>query len=302
MTISKPAVLLITYRKSEYIHEILTAINAFQPPTLYIFQNKEKNANEAQLTAKVTEEIKHFKYEQPLVYQQHSEHLNLNESVQKSIDSVFQHENELIILEDDIVPTPSFFEYCSVLLRQFQDNPNIGVINGCNLNAIEENGIFLSDYSLPFWGWATWRDRWSLFRPEEINWKEIKQNMHGIQSNRGFFSFFFKNIVIHETPWDVQWSMILNHHQLKTVLPCTNLIVNKGFHKDGTYTNYVKSKFKQLKTDSMTDYHLVSLKKNKTFNKKYHGRTALFLKEILKNLKAKPFSRLNIILSSFHLR
>src|SRR5687767_5181884 len=45
----------------------------------------------------------------------------------------FEHETEGIILEDDCMPSPSFFSYCAELLARYRDDTRIMHIAGTNL-------------------------------------------------------------------------------------------------------------------------------------------------------------------------
>ena len=75
----------------------------------------------------------------------------------------FQYQKEIIVLEDDIIPTKSF-KFCDNLLIKYKKNKKISHITGCNVNdkitRNLKNNYFLSKYS-NIWGWATWKDRWS---------------------------------------------------------------------------------------------------------------------------------------------
>ena len=49
-----------------------------------------------------------------------------------SISWFFEQEPEGIILEDDCVPSLSFFGYCTTLLKKFRNDERIGHISGSN--------------------------------------------------------------------------------------------------------------------------------------------------------------------------
>ena len=46
---------------------------------------------------------------------------------------MFRNEKEIIFLEDDTYPDLSFFNYCSSMLKRFENDKNIYHISGCNL-------------------------------------------------------------------------------------------------------------------------------------------------------------------------
>lgn len=72
---------------------------------------------------------------------------------------IWQHVDRCIMLEDDILPSVSFFQYCAELLERYKDDERINVICGMNHLGVYEDTT--SDYFFSrqgsIWGIATWR-------------------------------------------------------------------------------------------------------------------------------------------------
>jgi hypothetical protein len=298
---TKLPVLLLTYRKEEFLDELLTVISNYEPSVLYVFHNLEKDHLEKDLVLNVKSKIDSFDYPHRIVRYQHESHLDINTSIRTAIDTVFEIEEKLIIIEDDIIPNQSFFTFCEKMLEMYKDDSEIGVINGCNLNAFKNrDGIFISNYTLPFWGWATWRDKWKLFDTENLNWKDVQEKSIGFKADKRFLNYFFKNLDVKNTSWDVQWSMILMYYNQKTILPCTNLISNQGFNKKGTYTNYKKSAFNKLRNYDVEEFNFERV--NDDLEKKYQKKSSALLQEILINRKGRLYTKLNIFFIKLRLK
>lgn len=81
-----------------------------------------------------------------------------------------------IILEDDIIPDPSFFGFCSELLDRYQDDDRVFCISGSNLVPPEALGEPTDPYRFTrvphIWGWATWRRSWAQHRLDISAWRE----------------------------------------------------------------------------------------------------------------------------------
>ena len=77
----------------------------------------------------------------------------------KTRDVVWSHVDRCIFMEDDILPSVSFFRYCAELLEKYKDDPRIECICGMNHLGISED--VQSDYSFSrqgsIWGTATWK-------------------------------------------------------------------------------------------------------------------------------------------------
>src|SRR5690606_34543924 len=52
--------------------------------------------------------------------------------VATAVDWFCQQEEEGIVLEDDTVPSPGFFEYCDELLERYRDDYRVGMVLGSN--------------------------------------------------------------------------------------------------------------------------------------------------------------------------
>lgn len=72
---------------------------------------------------------------------------------------VWKHVDRCIFLEDDIMPSVSYFRFCEELLERYKDDNRICHISGMNMKGIYEE--VTSDYFFAklsnIWGVATWR-------------------------------------------------------------------------------------------------------------------------------------------------
>lgn len=74
---------------------------------------------------------------------------------------VFENEEMGIILEDDCLPSQSFFWFCEELLERYKDDERIGHIGGCNFQKRIKRGnvdYYFSIYNY-IWGWASWTNK-----------------------------------------------------------------------------------------------------------------------------------------------
>ena len=94
------------------------------------------------------------------VYRFYEEHNNGMYAMAKKVsDFIWEKVDRCIFLEDDILPTVSFFTFCAELLEKYKDDQRIEVICGMNHLGIYENAN--ADYFFSrqgsVWGIATWR-------------------------------------------------------------------------------------------------------------------------------------------------
>jgi GT2 family glycosyltransferase len=72
---------------------------------------------------------------------------------------VFEQVEEAIILEDDCMPNPTFFEFCQAMLAEYRDDKRIMMIGGTNF--LGEWKSKIQSYHFSFyggtWGWASYK-------------------------------------------------------------------------------------------------------------------------------------------------
>lgn len=157
---------------------------------------------------------------------------------------VFDTVKEAIILEDDCIPSLSFFRYCEELLDRYRDDPRVSVISGNNfgfLNAAHVNdSYFFSAYTFT-WGWASWRRVWrevdlSMLWWESETGKEVLSSLFPRPAEWRYWHRLYENIRNGQVKnaWDYQ--LLLSSFKLSQccAIPQVNLVSNIGFGADGT--------------------------------------------------------------------
>ncbi|MCX7858324.1 MAG: nucleotide-diphospho-sugar transferase [Deltaproteobacteria bacterium] len=161
-------------------------------------------------------------------------------AVSDAITWFFENEEMGIILEDDTLPSLSFFWFCQELLRRYKDNKKIGMISGCNFQNGKKRGdgdYYFSLYS-HIWGWASWRDRWQNYEFSLDSFKDISfiEEIFTDRNIREYWKMIFHKMKRHEIDtWDYQWTFTLWKNKQLSILPNVNLVTNIGFGDDGTH-------------------------------------------------------------------
>lgn len=170
--------------------------------------------------------------------------LGCGQRVATGIAWVFEEVEEAIILEDDCLPNPTFFQFCGHLLAKYKTEPQVMTISGSNW--LGKWRPKKQDYHFSvcggFWGWGTWRRAWQGYDHEMKLWEndnireQIKNYIGNEQLfervNRRFTKTYNKEI----DTWDFQFML---HCWLRSgleVVPSVNQISNIGFGQESTHT------------------------------------------------------------------
>lgn len=175
----------------------------------------------------------------------HDRNLGCRFGVSTAIDWFFEHEEEGIILEDDCLPSASFFPYCAELLERYRHDERVMCVSGDNFQsgrAVTPFSYYFSRYS-DTWGWATWRRAWNLFDGEMTLWPAFRDGgglkiwSAGDERFERYWTAIFES-TSHGAPdaWDYQFLFACWAHHGLTCIPEKNLVSNIGFSTDATHT------------------------------------------------------------------
>ncbi|WP_297816408.1 hypothetical protein [Segetibacter sp.] len=170
-----------------------------------------------------------------------SENLGCGKAVSSAISWFFDNVEEGIILEDDVVPTRSFFSFCRKMLSKFRDDTGIMHVSGNNfqLSRIGSDSYYLS--KIPHcWGWATWRRAWQKF---DFELKLFKEDQKPAYFDYPTIDNYWHNIFkltknqLYRHVWDYQWVFALFNNNALSIAPQYNLVSNVGFGTHSTNTH-----------------------------------------------------------------
>jgi hypothetical protein len=252
------AVLLIIFNRPATTQLVFNAIRLAQPSRLYIASDAPRlyNVNDEEkcrLTRLVTEQID-WPCEVKRLY--HEENLGCSKGPIFALNWFFSFEEEGIILEDDCLPSISFFSFCNQLLEYYRNDETVMLISGCNLGYNLNTPFSYGFSGIPnMWGWATWRRSATLIDYELNEWKHIKNKL--TRTYKYFRQSFFDtdlnwyrywidkfNRTVDQpliTWWDWQWIYYQAKYHKLSIYPSVNLVKNIGFSDEATHTKDINN-------------------------------------------------------------
>lgn len=170
-----------------------------------------------------------------------SHNLGCGKAVASALDWFFQAEPEGIVLEDDCLPSATFFTFCAAMLHQYRDDERVWMVTG--LNQLdewrnEEGEYFFSDGGI--WGWATWRDRWRMYDQTMADWAlaSARERVRSLVGHSWWSvleeGFRLTAAGVIDT-WDYQWTWTRLLNGGLSVIPVQNLVTNVGTGASATH-------------------------------------------------------------------
>jgi hypothetical protein len=129
---------------------------------LIIFSDGAKNDSDLQKVQAVRDYLKTIKGFDSTEIILRDRNFGLANSVISGVNEIFKQNDRVIVMEDDIITTPSFLSFMNKALAFYQANKSIYSISGypypINIpNKYQKMFSFLTEH-LP--GMGTWKDRW----------------------------------------------------------------------------------------------------------------------------------------------
>ena len=239
------AVLMLFFTRSDTFRLVFEEVRKARPSKLFLFQDGPRGERDMAgieaCRAIVADDQIDWECEVHRNYQE--KNLGCDPAGFRSHQWAFSLADKVMVLEDDVVPSQSFFSFCKEMLDRYENDERITMIGGFNTDGITPDvpdDYFFTSF-LSIWGWASWRRvarRWD----SQYSFLKDTYNMHQLKAlakARDYRNSMLKMFVDHSKSGKeyfetIYWAdMILNSGL--TVMPTKNLVNNVGLTADSTH-------------------------------------------------------------------
>lgn len=241
-------VLFITFNRPETTAQVFEAIRKAKPKQLFVAAdgpragNRDDNASCEEVRRLATK----VDWDCELETLFRNDNIGCGRGPVEAINWFFDHVEQGIILEDDCLPSQSFFKFCEELLEKYSTEDRVHSISGSNLLgdwSRNKDSYFFSIHA-GIWGWATWRRSWLKYDFNAAKWqnKNIRELFNFVFTNENQRNVYIK--ALNETIekkgnicwWDYQFIFSRIVTSSFGIIPKTNLVRNIGFGDGATHT------------------------------------------------------------------
>ena len=242
-------ILVIAFNRPDHLNHLLTRLREVQPRSLFIAIDgpRRERPGDMERVQQCRDLLGSIDWDCNVETLIREENLGCGRGVSSAISWFFEHVEQGIILEDDIIPISSFFEFCSTLLERYRNDDRVFAISGCNF--VPPEALSHPDDPYRFsqvphiWGWATWRRSWQRHHLDILGWqRDLPPPTLWSRSGRSvsgavYWASTFELLARKRVDtWDGQLvlaGMVANQW---TATSNMNLIENIGFGDDATHT------------------------------------------------------------------
>ena len=237
------SVLILFFNRPDHLSQVFAEVRKARPARLFLYQDGprgERDIAGIEACRKVVEDID-WECEVHRLYQERN--FGCDPSEYLSQKWAFSMTDKCIVLEDDDVPSQSFFPFCKEMLDRYEHDERVRMISGFNEDEVTtdvpDSYFFTSVFAI--WGWASWRrviDQWEgdyAFLSDNYNMRQLES----LVRQRRYRSDFIRMCRQHrdsgkEYYESIFWASNLLHSGL-AIMPTKNMINNLGLSADSTH-------------------------------------------------------------------
>ena len=237
------AVLILFFNRPDHLQLVFDEVRKARPSRLFLYQDGPRDEKDMPGINACREVVDNIDWECEVHRLYQERNYGCDPSEYLSQKWAFSMADKCIVLEDDDVPSQSFFPFCKELLDRYEHDERITMIAGFNSDEVTpdvpDDYFFTSVFSI--WGWASWRrvvDQWD----EHYSFLDDKYNLRQLEElirQRGFRKDFLPMCRDHRASGKafyetIFWASMLLNNGL-AIMPTRNLVNNMGVTADSTH-------------------------------------------------------------------
>ena len=236
-------VLILFFNRPQQLSQVFEQVKKARPSRLFLYQDGARNEHDLPGIKACREIVSQIDWECEVERFYQEKNFGCDPSEYISQKWAFSKVDKCIVLEDDDVPSVSFFRFCKEMLDKYEHDTRISMIAGFNPEEISKDipydYFFATTFSI--WGWASWKrvvDQWDefyTFLDDSFNMQQLEQ----LIKERKFRSDFIYMCRRHREHRKAFYETIFHASILfnsgLSIVPTRNMINNLGATADSTH-------------------------------------------------------------------
>ena len=237
------AVLILFFNRPRQLAQVFEQVKKARPSRLFLYQDGprgEKDLPGIEACRQVVADID-WECEVHQLYQEKNYGCDPSEYISQKW--AFSHADKCIVLEDDDVPSVSFFRFCKEMLDRYENDTRISMIAGFNNEEITPDVpydyFFATTFSI--WGWASWKrvvDQWDehyTFLDDTFNMQQLKNLIRERKYRNDFIYMCQRHREHGKAYYETIFHASILFNSGLSIVPTHNLINNLGATADSVH-------------------------------------------------------------------
>ena len=239
-------VVIIIYNRALLTRNLIAALRSVRPGHLLVVADgpKQEKPQDAESVARTRAELNGIDWPCRVDYELAPSNLGCEERVRSGLDWVFTKVDSAIILEDDIDPHPSLFEWMGTLLHAYRDRDDIAMLSGHN-HLVRWPRVVPGTCAIPsrrgaIWGWATWARAWKAVQQTNLHGslEAVAEDIGRLDFEpalAGLYQTYLREARRGPLAWDVDWTLRMAVSGRVALVAPVNLVHHLGVGPDATH-------------------------------------------------------------------
>jgi hypothetical protein len=251
---------LFVYNRPEHTMRTLRALSRNPEAIhsdLYIYSDGAADLNSVSAVNEVRSLIREYSGFKSILIVEQERNVGLAKSILGGVTQLLERFSTLIILEDDLVVSPTFLKYMNSGLDLYRNDERVGSIHGYTYPCIEPlpDTFFLRGGDC--WGWATWARAWRYINLDgSLLMRELEERdlteAFDLEGAYPYVKMLKNQIQGNNDSWAIRWHASLFLKNMLTLYPGKSLVQNIGHDGTGIHS-------------ARTDYLMVDLCNEEVF-------------------------------------
>lgn len=243
LNMNKLPVVIFLFKRQETLELIFERIREYGPNKIYLIADAGRNDNEKKLVNETRNKaINLIDWDCEIIKNFAESNQGVYDRIGKGALWVLEQEKSAIFLEDDNLPSKTFFKYCEEMISKYCEDPKVAWVCGTNYlgdsSFIGEDDYYFTRHLLPC-GWASWAKKFKSMYDGELETLSEKtvDVMRSTYNDKRLFSQEIHTVKqakinLQRNPkvvsWDRQMCFSIRSKELYGIAPKLNLIKNIG--------------------------------------------------------------------------
>lgn len=207
---------------------------------LFIYSDGPKDEQTEKTVQEVRKYIHTIDGFKTVTIREREKNMGLAGSIVDGVTAVVNEYGRVVVLEDDLVTSPSFLRYMNDALNLYEHEEKVISIHGYIYPLSEKLPSTFFLRGADCWGWATWKRGWDLFEGDGqklLNKLEEKKltRIFDFSGSYGYTQMLKDQIAGKNNSWAVRWYASAFLRERLTLYPGISLIRNIGLDGMGTH-------------------------------------------------------------------
>ncbi len=251
------AVLLLFFTRSDTFQQVFDAVREARPSRLFLYQDGPRNERDLagiEACRKIaSDENIDWECEVHRMYQKKNYGCDPSEFI--SQQWAFSIADKCIVLEDDDVPSQSFFPFCKEMLDRYEHDERITMVAGFNTDEVTTDMPYDYFFTRAFsiWGWASWSrvvNNWDgeyTFVKDPEKFSELCGKVEQYHQRKDMPAMCQRHANSGRQYYEtIFWAYMLLHDGL-AIMPSKNMINNIGMNEGTHYSTQLDLMPKRLR-------------------------------------------------------